>query len=83
MNEKLKSQIWSILSLGSGLLLFAIYQFKLFQLKQLQGELIDVTKDNFKVIPLFGILALLSFIFYLVAKRDENTWLKKINYWVN
>jgi traG/traD len=83
VNEKLKSQIWSILSLGSGLLLFAIYQFKLFQLKQLQRELIDVTKDNFKVIPLFGFLALLSFIFYLVAKRDENTWLKKINYWVN
>lgn len=82
MLDKLKSQLWSISSLLSGLLFFLIYSFKSSQYRSMKLNLIETS--NFKLIPLWAGFVILSFIFYkLAANKDEKGWIKRINYWVN
>ena len=81
MLEKLKPQRWSIASVTSSFIFLLIYFIKTLQYKQLSSNLVDTS--NFKVVPLWIVLVLASFIFFKLGKSDENGWLKKINYWIN
>ena len=81
MLDKLKPQRWSIASLVSSLIFLLIYIVKTSQYKHLSANLVDTS--NFKVVPLWVVLVLASFIFFKLGKSDENGWIKKINYWIN
>lgn len=81
MLDKLKPQRWSIASLVSSLIFLLIYIVKTSQYKHLSANLVDTS--NFKVVPLWVVLVLASFIFFKLGKSDENEWIKKINYWIN
>lgn len=81
MLDKLKNQLWSIASILSAFVFWLVYTFKTIQYKHLSNNLIDTS--NFKVVPIWIIFVIASYVLYRIAKKDENGLLKKINYWFN
>lgn len=81
MLDKLKNQLWSIASILSAFVFWLVYTFKTIQYRHLSNNLIDTS--NFKVVPIWIIFVIASYVLYRIAKKDENGLLKKINYWFN
>ena len=49
--------------------------------KSAVANLVDT--KNFKILPIWALLALIGYILFKVGKRGKDGWIKKINYWIN
>lgn len=81
MSDKLKEQVWSISSILSGLIFLLIYVIYNNAYKTAVANLVDTS--NFKILPIWAVFALVSYILFKIGKRDKDGWFKKINYWIN
>ena len=81
MSDKLKEQVWSISSVLSGLIFLLIYVIYNNVYKTAVANLVDTS--NFKILPIWALFALSSYILFKIGKRDKDGLFKKINYWIN
>ena len=81
MSDKLKEQVWSISSILSGLIFLLIYVIYNNAYKTAVANLVDTS--NFKILPIWAVFALVSYILFKIGKRDKDGLFKKINYWMN
>lgn len=81
MSDKLKEQVWSISSVLSGLIFLLIYVIYNNAYKTAVANLVDTS--NFKILPIWALFALSSYILFKIGKRDKDGLFKKINYWIN
>lgn len=81
MSDKLKEQVWSISSILSGLIFLLIYVIYNNAYKTAVANLVDTS--NFKILPIWAVVALVSYILFKIGKRDKDGLFKKINYWIN
>ena len=81
MSDKLKEQVWSISSILSGLIFLLIYVIYNNAYKTAVANLVDTS--NFKILPIWAVVALVSYILFKIGKRDKDGLFKKINYWMN
>ena len=81
MSDKLKEQVWSISSILSGLIFLLIYVIYNNAYKTAVANLVDTS--NFKILPIWAVFSLVSYILFKIGKRDKDGWFKKINYWIN
>ena len=81
MSDKLKEQVWSISSVLSGLIFLLIYVIYNNAYKTAVANLVDTS--NFKILHIWALFALSSYILFKIGKRDKDGLFKKINYWIN
>ena len=76
MSDKLKEQVWSISSVLSGLIFLLIYVIYNNAYKTAVANLVDTS--NFKILPIWALFALSSYILFKIGKEIKMDCLKRL-----